>query len=65
MNAIEGIRLVRRLFTDLEAAQCLPEGLSDAFFVRLGATLEGGAARRPILASLLRRERLSAESVSP
>jgi len=49
------IERLRQIFTRLDALGWPPEGLPDAFFIRLGASFEGRLPRRPILASLLPR----------
>jgi len=50
------VRLVRQLFADLLAMGWTPSTLSDAFFLRLGAILEGRIPPYALLHALLRRE---------
>jgi hypothetical protein len=56
------VRLVRQLFADLLALGGTPMALSDAFFLRLGATLDGRVPPYALLHALLRREPVSRRS---
>ena len=57
LRARARIESLRQIFGRLEAIGWAPAALPDAFFARLGASLEGRATRHPILESLMRRER--------
>jgi len=55
LRARARIERLRHLFSRLEAMGWPPAVLPDAFFIRLGAWLEGRLPPHPILASMLRR----------